>query len=209
MSIPAPWENAPLGGGWVPRAVSQRRNSPFQKPALIFLTSIIEGANIPVAIYSLDEDPDPDDRYKCGVAGGCPWAFNPDTDLEIYLTEVIPVTPVESCSEKTDCASTEICGASFRGRIPSYGVCGAFTGYASHVYVACPAQPARHSFAKTTMMSFHAWENTFGLGTTSPREQRFADAPTGSRLESTRPHVFLAERLTRSGKISPFLFSNF
>lgn len=100
-----------------------------------FDISIIEGANIPLAMYPLDVKPDSDDRYRCGVAGGCPWTFDPEPDLRKYVTEVIPPDAETRCEKDSECSGSSVCGATFESP-PNYGVCGSFNGYAS-AHVSC------------------------------------------------------------------------
>lgn len=100
-----------------------------------FDISIIEGANIPLAMYPLDAKPDPDDPYRCAVAGGCTWTFDPEPDLKKYVTQVIPHTEEKRCENDSECLGSGVCGATFESP-PNYGVCGSFNGYAS-AHVSC------------------------------------------------------------------------
>ena len=100
-----------------------------------FDTSIIEGVNIPMSMYPADVEPDPNDRYMCGVAGGCSWDFDPEPNLKKYVTNVISVDGTK-CEVDSECTSGQVCGASFASRPPDYGVCGIFNGYAS-AHVSC------------------------------------------------------------------------
>ncbi|CAM9256931.1 unnamed protein product, partial [Sphacelaria rigidula] len=93
--------------------------------------SIIEGANIPIAMFPSDVNADPHDRYKCGVAGGCPWEFHPEPDIKKYVTRVIPGSPRSQCDQDVECVQGQVCGATFNESPPDYGVCGTFNGYAS------------------------------------------------------------------------------
>lgn len=93
--------------------------------------SIIEGANLPVAMNPSDVAADPNDIYKCGIAGGCAWDFDPEPDLKKYVTQVIQAQPRTNCEKNSDCTPGHVCGATFDTRPPTYGVCGTFNGYAS------------------------------------------------------------------------------
>ena len=100
-----------------------------------FDTSIIEGVNIPMSMYPVDVKADPNDRYMCGVAGGCSWSFEPEPDLKKFVTQVISKSE-KKCVEDSECSSGEVCGATFDHSPPNYGVCGTFNGYAS-AHVSC------------------------------------------------------------------------
>lgn len=100
-----------------------------------FDVSIIEGVNLPISMYPMDGTPDPEDRYTCGVAGGCTWDFDPGPDLEKYVTLVND--PGGVCDTSADCDNL-VCGATFDTSPPTYGVCGEFNGYAS-AHLSCIA----------------------------------------------------------------------
>lgn len=100
-----------------------------------FDISIIEGANIPVAMFSKDVGPDPMDRYKCGIAGGCPWTFDPEPELRKYVTQV-RTKDSKKCNMDSECTNDEVCGMTLEVSPPTYGVCGDFNGYAS-AHVSC------------------------------------------------------------------------
>jgi hypothetical protein len=123
---------------WIgPRGAVTKAEFTFSKSGTdYFDISIIEGANIPMAMYAADADPDPTDRYKCGVAGGCPWVFEPEPHLKKFVTEVTSVGSEKVCEEDGDCESDQKCGSTFDGTHPTYGVCGKFNGYAS-AHVSC------------------------------------------------------------------------
>lgn len=95
--------------------------------------SIIEGANIPMAMYPLGLVTNDKDRYDCGIAGGCLWKFDPQANLRKFVTQVelLSTTPGKSCDETSDCEVGERCGSVFDSVPPNYGVCGAFNGYVS------------------------------------------------------------------------------
>lgn len=127
---------------WVgPRGSLTKAEFTFSKSGIdYFDTSIIEGANIPIAMYPLNVKPDPNDRYMCGVAGGCSWDFDPEPDLKKYVTQVLPKdASSKKCEQDSECRSGEICGATFDVSPPNYGVCGVFNGYAS-AHVSCMAR---------------------------------------------------------------------
>lgn len=95
--------------------------------------SIIEGANIPMAMYpaKVVEDDKDGDIYNCGIAGGCKWSFEPEDLFRIHVTEVIPAIPESKCENDSDCEGDLTCGSTFHESLPKYGVCGEFNGYAS------------------------------------------------------------------------------
>lgn len=125
---------------WVgPRGAVTKAEFTFSKSGIdYFDISIVEGANIPISMYPSDVLPDPNDRYMCGVAGGCPWDFDPEPEIKKYVTQIDKSTKVENveCDKDTDCSSGEVCGATFDKSPPTYGVCGTFNGYAS-AHVSC------------------------------------------------------------------------
>lgn len=118
---------------WVgPRGAVTKAEFTLSKNGLDYYdVSIIEGANLPVAMYPSTVAADPNDRYMCGIAGGCAWDFNPELDLQKYVTQVIDAQLEATCVKDSDCTSGQVCGATFDTRPPTYGVCGTFTGYAS------------------------------------------------------------------------------
>lgn len=119
---------------WVgPRGAVTKAEFTLSKSGTDFFdTSVIEGANIPLAMYPIDVETDPNDRYKCGVAGECRWKFDPEPELKKYVTQVV-VDPSRQkmCDKDSECSSGETCGATFGQSPPNYGVCGTFNGYAS------------------------------------------------------------------------------
>ena len=125
---------------WVgPRGAVTKAEFTLSKSGTDFFdVSIIEGANIPVAMYPLDVEVDPNDRYKCGVAGGCSWKFDPEPDLKKYVTQVFEPLKrsQQKCDEDSECTPGSVCGATFDQSPPNYGVCGTFNGYAS-AHVSC------------------------------------------------------------------------
>lgn len=126
---------------WIgPRGAVTKAEFTFSKSGTdYFDISIIEGANIPMAMYALDAKPDPKDRYNCGVAGGCPWVFEPEASLAKFVTQVIPQDPEKQCDVDSDCDNNGMmCGSTFDKSPPKYGVCGTFNGYAS-AHVSCTA----------------------------------------------------------------------
>ena len=118
---------------WVgPRGAVTKAEFTFSKTGIDYWdVSIIEGANIPVAMYPSDAKVDTNDRYKCGVAGGCTWDFNPEPELKKFVTQVIPSSPEVHCGGDVDCPPGQRCGSTFDDSPPTYGVCGTFNGYAS------------------------------------------------------------------------------
>lgn len=118
---------------WVgPKGAVTKAEFTLSKKGLDYYdVSIIEGSNIPVAMKPLDVPADPNDMYKCGIAGGCTWEFEPEPDLEKYVTQVVEPEPKTICETSAECTLGKVCGATFDTRPPVYGVCGKFNGYAS------------------------------------------------------------------------------
>lgn len=135
---------------WVgPRGAVTKAEFTFSKSGTDFFDkSIIAGANIPVAMYPSGVNPDPEDRYRCSVAGGCSWTFDPEPDLNKYVTQVLLGDPEARCDNYSDCSSNSVCGASFKTSPPYNGVRG--NGYAS-AHVSClSGSTGPPSFAKIT-----------------------------------------------------------
>lgn len=122
---------------WVgPRGAITKAEFTISKEGTDYLDiSIIEGANIPVAMYPNDGQVDKDNRYTCGVAGGCTWDFDPGSDLEKFVTNV--VGHEGTCESQTDCGKG-VCGMTLETSPPTYGVCGTFNGYVS-AHLSCMA----------------------------------------------------------------------
>lgn len=111
-------------------AVTLAEFTMLREGAVYFDVSNIHGISIPTSMGPREGDKSSDiDPYREGVAGECPWVFDPPEQYRIYLIEVKHAHG--KCSVDTDCDQDEVCGSSYGNGPPEYGVCGEFYGYVS------------------------------------------------------------------------------